>query len=215
MADLTKQTVHQINDMHLDSKGRGYVGDFGFALFKEFPPKNGCISLVDHLGGEPKVACSDMAFANGMAMSQDEKTLIVAETLAARLTAFDVDSSTGALSNRRIWADIKSGWFTWLLPRYLTGLCPDGISQLDSDGGIWVACVIPLVVRVKEGGVITHRINLTDKKKCSFACQLGGPEGKTLFICCAPTSRLQVDQESRESCIVSLQAPFPFAGFKV
>ena len=107
-------------------------------------------------------------------LTPDGRTLIVAETLAMCLTAFDV-ATDGSLSNRRVWADLSSQWVP-----------PDGIC-LDADGAVWVANALAAeCVRVIEGGEITDRQSFS--QKC-FACALGGPDGRTLLACTAASEK--------------------------
>ena len=113
-----------------------------------------------------------MAFPNGTVITPDDQTLIVAETFAARLTAFDI-LEDGSLSRRRVWANLKS-------------LAPDGIC-LDEEGGIWAAAPgRRRVVRVVEGGKITHIIKVEND---AYACMLGGPDRRTLFVATSTHTR--------------------------
>jgi sugar lactone lactonase YvrE len=106
--------------------------------------------------GKFKIVADNMAFPNGAVISPDDKTLIISETFAARLTAFDINED-GSLSNRRIWANLRS-------------LAPDGIS-LDEEGGIWVSAPgRHRVARVIEGGKITDKIKIEND---SYAVMLG------------------------------------------
>jgi sugar lactone lactonase YvrE len=164
-ADLSKLATFYLNDMVVDKKGRAYVGNMGFDFFSEKPefvPAE--IILVDP-AGDSKIVADNMAFPNGTVITPDDKTLIVGETFATRLTAFDI-LEDGTLTNRRLWANLKS-------------VAPDGIS-LDQESGIWVAAPgRQRVVRVLEGGKITHIVKLEHD---AYACMLGGPNMTTLFI---------------------------------
>jgi sugar lactone lactonase YvrE len=124
---------------------------------------------VDADGSVQRVA-PEVVFPNGMALTPDGRTLIVAETHAHRLTAFDVDGR-GDLSGRRVFAP-------------LDGVYPDGLC-LDADGAIWVAdargCA---VLRVREGQGVVQSIETGARR--AYACMLGGEDGRTLFICTAP-----------------------------
>lgn len=171
VADLSPLASFYCNDMLVDSRGRAYVGNFGFDLHAEESPTGANLILV-HPDGRTEVAAPDLRFPNGTVMTQDGKTLIVAETFGACLTAFDV-AEDGSLHDRRLWAK-------------LDGDVPDGIC-LDADGAIWVASPVGIggVSRILEGGEITDRIAVEHD---AFACMLGGPDRKTLFICTAPDS---------------------------
>jgi sugar lactone lactonase YvrE len=169
-ADLSKLAPFHCNDMVVDSKGGAYVGNFGFDLDGgEAARPTGLILVTPE--GQARVVADDLLFPNGTVITPDGKTLIVGETFGARLTAFDI-SPDGSLSNRRVWA-------------YL-GVPPDGIC-LDAEGCIWVA--VPLnpgrIVRVAEGGEVKERIDLD---RGGYACMLGGPDGRSLFLLEAFTS---------------------------
>ena len=170
-ADLNNIATFYLNDMIIDKKDRVYVGNFGFDYFNRasFVPAEIIMVSPD---GNIKVVAKDMAFPNGMVITPDGRTLIVAETFATRLTAFDIQED-GSLINRRIWASLRS-------------LPPDGIC-LDEGGGIWTSAPgRHRVVRVVEGGEITHIVKIeTD----SYACILGGPDRKRLFIATSDHTR--------------------------
>jgi sugar lactone lactonase YvrE len=165
-ADLTGLESHPWSDMAVDGRGHAYIGNIGF----DFPggePASGIIALVGPDGSARQVA-DGIAFANGIAITPDNGTLIIAESYGNRLTAFDIGPD-GDLSNRRIWAD-------------LPGEFPDGIC-LDVEGAVWYADVPNRrCVRVREGGEVLQTI---DVDRGCFACVLGGPDGRTLFITAA------------------------------
>lgn len=177
-ADLNHIATFHCNDMVVDSTGRAYVGNFGFdldaelaargvesVLAKHDTAKLACISPT----GDVSVAADDMHFPNGSVITPDGKTLIVGETFAGRLTAFDI-AADGKLSNRRVWAST--------MPRV-----PDGIA-LDAKGNIWIANpVAPECALIAEGGEVLHVINT--EQPC-YACMLGGDDGRTLFMLTAP-----------------------------
>ncbi len=186
-ADLAHIATHWCNDMLVDPRGRAYVGHFGLdldafvaehgmeAVLSEDAPTRAHVVLVQP-DGSVEVAADDMRFPNGTVLTPDGRTLIVAETLALRLTAFDVGDD-GRLGNRRVWADLSDH----LIP-------PDGIC-LDAGGGVWVANALGAeCVRVLEGGGITDRVT-TGRR--AFACNLGGEDGTTLFVCTSETSEAE------------------------
>ena len=157
--------------MVVDAVGRAYVGSFGYDLLAGAAPEPADLVRVDP-DGTVSVAADGMHFPNGMVLTDDGGTLIVAETSGGRLTAFDV-AADGSLSRRRTFAE-------------LPGLAPDGIC-LDAAGEIWVATArTPEVVRVREGGEVTGRVTVSSGS-LSYACMLGGEDGRTLFVCTAPT----------------------------
>ena len=169
--DLNRFGTVFLNDMVIDKKGRAYVGNFGFDYFNEKPFAPTKLILV-YPNGEAKVVADNMAFPNGTVITPDDKTLIIAETFAAQLTAFDI-LEDGSLTKRRVWANLKS-------------LAPDGIC-LDAEEGIWLAAPgRKRVVRVLKGGQITHIVRVEND---AYACMLGGPDRKTLFVATSKHSR--------------------------
>ena len=176
-ADLGGVADFHCNDMVVDAQGRAYVGNFGFDLgaaiadrgmagvWAGAPTARLALVLPD---GQVRVAASDLHFPNGSVITPDGRTLIVAETMADRLTAFDIGPD-GALSIRRVWAPTPGP--------------PDGIA-LDAAGAIWVAS--PRAggcVRIAEGGEVLETI---DAGQACYACMLGGDDGRTLFMMTAP-----------------------------
>jgi sugar lactone lactonase YvrE len=159
------------------------------------------IALVTAEGHVRQVA-TGLEFPNGMVVTPDNRTLIVAESFAGRLTAFDVDED-GGLSNRRVFAD---------------GLGPDGIC-LDAEGAVWASTGGSAVVRVAEGGEILQRVEL-GKDRAPFALMLGGPDRRTLFILTAEwrpgdgiTDNLaRLNNGPRTGEIHTLRVPVPGAG---
>ena len=139
VADLSGVATFHCNDMVVDAHGRAYVGNFGYDFEAGMPPRAATLALVLP-DGTVHVAADDLAFPNGTVLTPDGRTLIVAESFAARLTAFDV-AADGTLSRRRIWAALE-------------GAVPDGIC-LDAEGAIWVASPLSKeVLRVREGGEV-------------------------------------------------------------
>jgi sugar lactone lactonase YvrE len=152
------------NEIVVDGRGNAYVNQPGFDLMAGATPTSGSLALATPDGRSRQVA-DDVWFPNGMAVTPDNATLIVAESYRNRLTAFDIDAA-GDLSNRRVWADLGSDH-------------PDGIC-LDADGAVWYADVSNRhCVRVREGGEVLRTISVD--RGC-FSCALGGPDGRTLFI---------------------------------
>jgi sugar lactone lactonase YvrE len=166
VANLTELAGYHCNDMVVDGDGRAYVGNFGSDHHGGEPERDANLVRVDP-DGSVHLADSGLAFPNGSVITPDGKTLIVGETRGQRLTAWD-KAADGTLSNRRIWAD--------LTPNFPDGIC------LDAEGAIWVADPrTKETIRVREGGAVTHRISTGERG--SYACMLGGPERRTLFIC--------------------------------
>ena len=170
LANLSGIASYHCNDMVTDSRGRSYVGNFGFNLHKGSTFRKTEMIMVES-NGNSRIVAEELAFPNGTVITPDGHTLIVAETMAARLTAFDIESD-GSLTHRRLWAK-------------LDGAIPDGIC-LDSAGGIWVASPSSNeALRVEEGGKVTDRIAVENS---AYACMLGGENGKTLHILTSKTS---------------------------
>lgn len=155
------------NDIVIDGRGNAYVNGAGFSPVAGEAFRPGSVSLVTPDGRVREVA-DDIAFPNGMAVTADNATLIVADSYRHRLVAFDIGPD-GGLSGRRVWADLGTG-------------TPDGIC-LDAENAVWYADVpAKRCVRVAEGGTVLEVIELD---RGGFACTLGGPAGTTLFITAA------------------------------
>jgi sugar lactone lactonase YvrE len=165
VADLSAITTCRCNDMVVDGSGNAYVGDFGYDLLGGAPPEPGVLVVVPP-DGPPHIVARDLHFPNGCVITPDGATLVVAESAANRLTAFSV-TPDGGLTDRRVFADLGT-------------TVPDGIC-LDASGAVWVADPLGnAVVRVVEGGEVLERIAT---EQGAFACELGGPDGRTLFVC--------------------------------
>jgi sugar lactone lactonase YvrE len=165
VADLSAHATGPCNDMVVDAAGRAYVGNFGFDRHRGEAERGTCLVRVDPDGGVTRVA-EDLRFPNGTVITPDGRTLIVAETLAHRLTAFDVDAK-GALARRRVLAALDDCY-------------PDGIC-LDAQGAVWVADARSnRVIRVRADGAVDR--TLTTGQRGAFACMLGGPDRRTLFV---------------------------------
>ena len=155
------------NDIVVDGRGNAYVNGAGFDPMagEEFRPGSVYLAAAD---GRVCEVADDLAFPNGMAVTSDNSTLIVADSYRSVLTAFDI-AGDGTLSGRRVWADLAGG-------------VPDGIC-LDAEGAVWYADVPNRrCTRVKEGGAVLATVELD---RGGFACALGGPEGTDLFIVAA------------------------------
>jgi sugar lactone lactonase YvrE len=184
------------NEIVVDGRGNTYVDGIGFDLMAGEPFAPGVIALVSAVGAVRQVA-DGIAFGNGMVVTPDNATLIVAESYASRLTAFDI-AADGSLSNRRVWAD-------------LAGDVPDGIC-LDAEGAVWYADVPnKRCTRVREGGEVLQRIDLD--RGC-FASMLGGPDGMTLFMLAAEWRGPEhMADGSRTGQVLRAQAPARAAGW--
>ena len=194
VADMSKLAPFDCNDMVVDARGRAYVGNFGFDLHAGETPRGTTLVMVGP-DGAARVVADEMMFPNGMVITPDGKTLIAGETFGRRLTAFNI-AADGSLANRRVWADLGNS-------------LPDGIC-LDAENAVWVACpTASEVIRVKQGGAVVERIKVeTD----AFACMLGGPDGRTLFIATAPNSDPEKCRATRGGRIEITQVEVPRAG---
>jgi sugar lactone lactonase YvrE len=193
-ADLTSLADHAWSDMVVDGQGNAYIGNIGF----DFPGgevTTGIVAMVAPDGAAREVA-DGVSFANGMAVTPDNSTLILAESYANRLTAFDI-AADGGLSNRRVWADLDGGY-------------PDGIC-LDADNAVWYGDVAnQRCVRVREGGQVLQTIELD--RGC-FACTLGGMNKRTLFLMVAQWSSPASMSGRRTGQVLTLEAPAPGVGW--
>src|SRR5262249_48248857 len=184
--DLTRFSNNAWNEVVVDGRGNAYI-NIGDA-----------IALVTPEGSVRRVADGG-AFPNGMAVTADNRTLIMAESHGKRLCAFDI-AADGDLSNRRVWADLSQG-------------VPDGIC-IDAEGGVWYSDVPnKQCVRVREGGEVLQTVQLD----CGcFACMLGGVGGRTLFLIVAEWRGMEKIAEvaqARTGMVLTMTAPAPHAGW--
>ncbi len=186
------------NEIVVDGRGNIYVNGMGFDVGagQAFVP--GVIALVTP-GGAARQVAGDIAFPNGMVVTPDNRTLIIAESFAGRLTAFDI-AADGSLSNRRVWAQVPGD-----------GIC------LDAEGAVWCQSFEEgskgAVLRVREGGQVLDRIQLD--RPC-YACTLGGEDGKTLFMMAAEWWGFEkLDELLRAGTgrVLAALAPAPRAGW--
>ena len=194
-ADLTGLANHKWDDIVVDGRGNAYVNNIGFDFpGGEFAP--GILALVTPDGSARQVA-EGVAFPNGMVVTPDNATLILAESYGNRLTAFDI-AANGSLSNRRVWADLQGG-------------VPDGIC-LDAETAIWYGDVPnKRCVRVREGGEVLQAIQLD--RGC-FACMLGGMDKRTLFLVAAEwRGPASMADGRRTGQVLTIEAPAPGVGW--
>ena len=201
LADLTPYCGFWLNDLCVGADGTIYVGDFGFdldadlrdlgpaGLYERGIPTTGLVVLGPT--GDVRQVIEGMTFPNGTVLTPDGATLIIGETLAFRLSAFDV-ATDGTLANRRVFAPLEF-------------VATDGMC-LDAEGAIWLADALrPRCLRVREGGEVLDEVTCTQN---AFACMLGGEDRTTLFVMTAPTSsRFELDGRRLgrvESCAVEV-----------
>ena len=208
-ADLSALVQWSLNDMLVDADGRAWVGNFGFDLAGGAPIQTTSLICVEP-NGTARPTASGLGFPNGMVLTPDSRTLVVAETLMNRLSAFDVRS--GELGERRTWAAFgpppKSPGIEELLNE--VEVAPDGIC-LDAEGAVWVADIPHnRIIRVAEGGRILDELSTGDHQ--AFACMLGGDDGRTLFACVAPTFHEDECIANPGSAVLIAKVEVPHAG---
>ena len=195
-ADLRPLADKPWNEIVVDGRGNAYVNGGGFDMLAGEAPAPGMVALLAP-GEEPRRVADGIAFPNGMAVTPDNSTLIVADSYGRELVAFDIEAE-GGLSNRRTWADLGEG-------------APDGIC-IDADGAVWYADVPNRrCVRVREGGEVLQTIELD---RGGFACMLGGYDGRTLFIVAREWRGVESTADSeRSGQLLMASAPAPHAGW--
>jgi len=196
VADLSGLASGNCNDMVVDDLGRAYIGNEGLGTHLSPPQfKVGMAEIIMVTPeGDTHIVAGDMIYPNGTVITPDGLTMIVAETFGLRLMAFDIEPD-GSLTGKRLWAVLGDVW-------------PDGIC-LDAQGGIWVACAeSPQVIRVLEGGEVTHRVKTAGS---AFACMLGGPDLRMLFVLTAPTSDAEQAKAKASGRIETIRVDVPGA----
>jgi sugar lactone lactonase YvrE len=196
VADLARVTVGRCNDLVVDATGRAYVGHFGYDLLGGAAPAPASLVLVEAAGSARTVA-DDLAFPNGCVITPDGETLLVAESAASRVTSFAI-ASDGGLGDRQTFAS-------------LVDVVPDGIA-LDDEGALWVSDPIGCaVVRVLRSGEITHRVSTSPAG--AFACELGGDDGRTLYVCLYTEAAVQVTEGAPATgAVVTMRVDVPAPG---
>jgi sugar lactone lactonase YvrE len=193
-ADLTSLAPPPWNDIVVDAHGNAYVGCTGFDFpGGEFAP--GLVACVTP-GGLVREVADGIAFPNGVAITPDGATLVLAESYGRCLTGWDIDPG-GGLSGRRVWADLGDG-------------VPDGIC-FDAERAVWYADVPnQRCVRVAEGGAVLATV---DADRGCFACMLGGADGRTLHIVASEwRGPAEVAATAGTGQVLTLRAPAAHAG---
>ncbi|MCU1607579.1 MAG: SMP-30/Gluconolaconase/LRE domain protein [Modestobacter sp.] len=211
LADLTPYGGGHLNDLVVDDAGHVFVGDFGFDLMGGGDVTPATLKRVDP-DGTVTVVAEGLQFPNAAVITPDGGTLIVGETLGNRFTAFDL-APDGSLSNRRVWAELGPEVAGTAIDEVLGQLktAPDGCT-LDAEGHIWAADAIGnRVVRVAPGGHIVEEIAAPEGQGV-FACALGGDDGRTLLMCCAPDFLEHNRAPVREAILVTARVDVPHAG---
>ena len=194
-ADLSEFSKHWANDIVIDANGITYTSCIGYNLLNGDAPAPGPLVMTT-LDGVSTVVDDDVMFGNGLGITPDGSTLVVAETLGERITAYDCRED-GTLTNRRTWAA-------------LPGLNPDGVC-FDAEGGLWVAsCFTCELVRVLEGGQITDRIPTPGR--WALAPMLGGPDRRTLYLLTSDTDFYRIKDNDMVGAIETVRVEIPGAG---
>ncbi len=203
IADLSQFGPYPLNEQVVDRQGRSYIRNIGFDFGNpQASPLPGPILLVTPEGGA-RVAADGLAFPNGMVITPDGRTLIVAESYANRLTAYDVEAD-GSLSHRMVWADLHGPASSASGGRQVS---PDGIC-LDAEGAVWLASPgTREILHVHRGGTVDERVPVD---AIPLACMLGGPERRTLFI--TSTESLDFRDLTAHGRIETVEVHVPGAG---
>lgn len=185
LADVSEHCGGHLNDLIVDRHGHVFVGNFGFDLMGGGAAAPAPLVRIDP-DGTVTVASEPLAFPNGMVITDDGATLIVGETTGNRYRAFDL-AADGTLGGGRVWAEFAPAptGTDFAEVAGQIAVAPDGCT-LDADGHLWVADALGnRAVRVAPGGAIVDEIRVPGDLGV-FACQLGGADGRTLLLCCAP-----------------------------
>ena len=210
-ADLSAWSRGAANDMVVDAEGRAYVGNYGYDLAAREAPRGATLVRVDPDGTATPVA-EDLHFPNGSLITPDGATLIVAETIAARFSAFSIGAD-GSLSDRRVWGQVAA------TParkehdeRYAAvGFAPDGCT-LDAEGCIWAGDSLHRrVARIAPGGEILEEVPAPDGLVV-YGAMLGGEDGRTLALAAAPDWREEQPEDDRPSKVYVTRVEVPHAG---
>ena len=197
VADLSDLAPFHCNDMVVDGRGNAYVGNFGFDLHDPDADQRTTNLVLVTPDGDARVVADDLFFPNGCVVTPDGGTLVVGESFSGRLTAFTI-ADDGSLHDRREWARVR-------------GAVPDGIC-LDAEGAIWLASPIShQVLRVAEGGEVLDEVRTNDERQ-PFACMLGGPDRRTLYVCTAIDSEPVGARAARAGRIEAIDVAVPGAG---
>lgn len=208
-ADVGDAAGGHLNDMVVDGEGRCWLGDFGFDLMGGADIETTGLLRIDPDGTVATVA-DDLWFPNGSVVTPDGSTLIVDETFGNRISAFTIGAD-GSLGERRDWARFADLPSTRVVEQAVPQAvyAPDGCC-LDADGCLWVADAVGgRVCRVAEGGEI---LDTVQPGTGVFACMLGGADGRTLFLSCAPDFDEHARSAAREAEIKAVEVDVPHAG---
>ncbi|MFF2554395.1 SMP-30/gluconolactonase/LRE family protein [Nocardia sp. NPDC058058] len=191
-ADLTNLSEYPWNEIVVDAHGNAYINSIGYDMMGGEDPRPGSLAVVAP-DGSVRSLSDDLHFPNGMAITADGSTLIVAESHAKRLSAFDIENDA-TVTNRRVWAEVDG--------------YPDGIC-VDAEGAVWAAAM-DRCLRIAEGGAELAEVVLD---RSAFACTLGGPTGDTLYVVAAEWKGPEyMSPENRTGRVLTVRAPAAHAG---
>jgi sugar lactone lactonase YvrE len=207
-ADLSAHAPCHLNEMVVDNAGRAYVGNFGSDVLHGAAAVVTAIHRVD-LDGTVTTAAEDLRFPNGMVVTDDGR-LLVAESMGNRITQFTI-AADGTLHDRRPFAEfgdlVDLGPLEQIIPQLQR--VPDGIT-LDADGAVWFAdAFAKRVVRVLDGTIVDE---VDTSPFATVAVTLGGPDGKTLFLCATTSISEEQCLAERAARILTVTVDTPHAG---
>ena len=210
-ADLAEHSRGEANDMVVAASGIAYVGSYGFDLMAGDPPRETALIRVDPDGSVTRAA-EGLRFPNGSMITPDGRTLLVAETIAARISALDI-AADGSLGERRLWGQIAPTPELTTLEEVLPAIefAPDGCT-LDAEGCVWAAdSMHERCARIAPGGRIIEEIP-SPEGLVFYGVMLGGDDGRTLLICAAPDWRERRPVGETASVLLTTEVEVPHAG---
>jgi sugar lactone lactonase YvrE len=210
-AELGDHCTGLLNDMVVDSRGRAWLGDFGFDLYAFDDPVAASLKRVDP-DGTVTVVAEGLRFPNGMVITPDQTTLVVGETMGNGYTAFTI-ADDGSLRDRRSWAAVgpEVTFASAMDTLAQLTVAPDGCA-LDAENHIWAADGLGgRCIRVAPGGAIVDEVKPPGGLGV-FACMLGGDDGRTLLLCAAPDYFEANRRDTREAVLFTTTVDVPHAG---
>lgn len=196
-ADLRPFFDHNANELVVADSGHIYVGTHGFDVDGGDSPAPAPLLCVEP-DGTPWVVAEGLQFANGTVITDDGRTLLVAESYGQRITAYDI-AADHSLTNPRVWSEVR--------PNVPDGMC------LDADGAVWAADPVSQgVMRVQPG---LGAVEWIDTTQPAYGCVLGGTDGRTLFICTSASSEPDRSVQLRSGRIEATKVAVPAAASAV